>query len=307
MLLDKSVSSNISEADSDFKFSRYYKNILQKSKKKIGYKFYKYKTNLNSYRSPSHIKLENKPKNASSQANSTDRIEENKSNITQKPKNLKLKQNKIHKIHILFNNLLIREKQKTFRGHSFQIKNYKMFIKRDELVKTPSIVNNNSSLFKTFLNQTKSNFNNKYKVVYSISDWRKKNEVNTLFDSIKTYQHKNNFSDYLRKKLTKRATTLRLKKMRDYIKKEKEETENINKILLYNNIFNDYLKNIFHKNNLIKLKTMNEVSKKLNKLKKNKTDIFYDNNLLFKTMPISGRKLKKKKNFNSICLMNNQF
>ena len=292
MLLDKSVSSNISEANSDFKFSRYYKNILQKSKKKIGYKFYKYKTNLNSYRTPSHIKLENKPKNASSQANSTDRIEENKSNIIQKPKNLKLKQNKIH---ILFNNLLIRENQKTFRGHSFQIKNYKMFIKRDELVKTPSIVNNNSSLFKTFLNQTKSNFNNKYKVVYSISDWRKKNEVNTLFDSIKTYQHKNNFSDYLRKKLTKRATTLRLKKMRDYIKKEKEETENINKILLYNNIFNDYLKNIFHKNNLIKLKTMNEVSKKLNKLKKNKTDIFYDNNLLFKTMPISGRKLKKGK------------
>ena len=292
MLLDKSVSSNISEADSDFKFSRYYKNILQKSKKKIAYKFYKYKTNLNSYRTPSHIKLENKPKNASSQANSTDRIEENKSNIIQKPKNLKLKQNKIH---ILFNNLLIRENQKTFRGHSFQIKNYKMFIKRDELVKTPSIVNNNSSLFKTFLNQTKSNFNNKYKVVYSISDWRKKNEVNTLFDSIKTYQHKNNFSDYLRKKLTKRATTLRLKKMRDYIKKEKEETENINKILLYNNIFNDYLKNIFHKNNLIKLKTMNEVSKKLNKLKKNKTDIFYDNNLLFKTMPISGKKLKKEK------------
>ena len=227
MLLDKSVSSNISEADSDFKFSRYYKNILQKSKKKIAYKFYKYKTNLNSYRTPSHIKLENKPKNAISQANSTNRIEENKSNIIQKPKNLKLKQNKIH---ILFNNLLIREKQKTFRGHSFQIKNYKMFIKRDELVKTPSIVNNNSSLFKTFLNQTKSNFNNKYKVVYSISDWRKKNEVNTLFDSIKTYQHKNNFSDYLRKKLAKRTKTLRLKKMRDYIKKEKEETENINKI-----------------------------------------------------------------------------
>ena len=292
MLLDKSVSSNISEADSDFKFSRYYKNILQKSKKKIAYKFYKYKTNLNSYRTPSHIKLENKPKNAISQANSTNRIEENKSNIIQKPKNLKLKQNKIH---ILFNNLLIREKQKTFRGHSFQIKNYKMFIKRDELVKTPSIVNNNSSLFKTFLNQTKSNFNNKYKVVYSISDWRKKNEVNTLFDSIKTYQHKNNFSDYLRKKLTKRTTTLRLKKMRDYIKKEKEETENINKILLYNTIFNDYLKNIFHKNNLIKLKTMNEVSKKMNKLKKNKTDIFYDNNLLFKTMLISGKKLKKEK------------
>ena len=292
MLLDKSVSSNISEADSDFKFSRYYKNILQKSKKKIAYKFYKYKTNLNSYRTPSHIKLENKPKNASSQANSTDRIEENKSNIIQKPKNLKLKQNKIH---ILFNNLLIRENQKTFRGHSFQIKNYKMFIKRDELVKTPSIVNNNSSLFKTFLNQTKSNFNNKYKVVYSISDWRKKNEVNTLFDSIKTYQHKNNFSDYLRKKLAKRTKTLRLKKMRDYIKKEKEETENINKILLYNNIFNDYLKNIFHKNNLIKLKTMNEVSKKMNKLKKNKTDIFYDNNLLFKTMLISGKKLKKEK------------
>jgi hypothetical protein len=292
ILLDKSVSSNISEADSDFKFSRYYKNILQKSKKKIDYKFYKYSINLNSYRTQSHIKLENKSKNASSQANSTDKIEENKSNIIQKPKNLKLYQNKEH---ILFNNLLIRKKQKTFREHSFQIKNYKMFIKGYEQVKTPYIVNNNSSLFKTFLNQTKSNFNNKYEVIYSISDWRQKNEVNNLFDSIKTNQHKNNFSDYLRKKLSKRITTLRLKKIKDDIRKEKEENDNINKISLYNNIFSDFLKDIFHKNNLIKLKTMNEVSKKMNKLKKNKTDIFHDNNLLFKSMPIRGKKLKKEK------------
>ena len=35
VLLDKTVSSNISEADSDFKFNKYYKNILQKNKKKI--------------------------------------------------------------------------------------------------------------------------------------------------------------------------------------------------------------------------------------------------------------------------------
>jgi len=37
------------------------------------------------------------------------------------------------------------------------------------------------------------------------------------------------------------------------------------------------------KNNLIKLK-----------LKKNKSDIFYDNNLLFETMPMRGLKTEKK-------------
>ena len=40
-----------------------------------------------------------------------------------------------------------------------------------------------------FLNQTKSNFNNKYQVIYSISDWRQKDKVKNLLNTIKINQH----------------------------------------------------------------------------------------------------------------------
>ena len=156
VLLDKTVSSNISEADSDFKFSKYYKNILQKSKKKITYNFQSYRDNLNKYKSFGQIRLKNKSKEASSQANSTDKFEVD--NYSKKPRNLKQS-----KINLLFNNLLIREKQKTFKNNSFnslKINDYKMLIKKEIPIKTPPyIVNNNSSLFQIMLNQTKSNFN----------------------------------------------------------------------------------------------------------------------------------------------------
>ena len=291
VLFDKTVSSNLSSEDSDFKFSKYYKNILHNSKKRIAYKFQNYKANVNKFKSLSHNRLKNKSKEASSQANSTDQLEID--NYKKKPPNLKQS-----RINILFNNLLIREKQKTYRNNSsFKINDYKMLIKNDNYPKTPPyIVNNNSSLFKLFLNQTKSNFNNKYQVIYSISDWRQKDKVKNLLNTIKINQHKNNFSDYLRTRLIKRSSLLRLKRIKDDINKEKEETDSINKISLYNSISNDYLKNIIHKNNLIKLKTMNAMKNNLIKLKlkKNKSDIFYDNNLLFETMPMRGLNTEKK-------------
>ena len=291
VLFDKTVSSNLSSEDSDFKFSKYYKNILHNSKKRIAYKFQNYKANANKFKSLSHNRLKNKSKEASSQANSTDQLEID--NYKKKPPNLKQS-----RINILFNNSLIREKQKTYRNNSsFKINDYKMLIKNDNYPKTPPyIVNNNSSLFKLFLNQTKSNFNNKYQVIYSISDWRQKDKVKNLLNTIKINQHKNNFSDYLKTRLIKRSSLLRLKRIKDDINKEKEETDSINKISLYNSISNDYLKNIIHKNNLIKLKTMNVMKNNLIKLKfkKNKSDIFYDNNLLFETMPMRGLNTEKK-------------
>ena len=289
VLFDKTVSSNLSSEDSDFKFSKYYKNILQNSKKRIAYKFQNYKANVNKFKSLSHNRLKNKSKEASSQANSTDQLEID--NYKKKPPNLKQ-----NRINILFNNSLIREKQKTYRNNSsFKINDYKMLIKNDNFPKTPPyIVNNNSSLFKLFLDQTKSNFNNKYQVIYSISDWRQKDKVKSLFESIKTNQHKNSFSDYLRAKLIKHSSIMRLKRIKYDINKEKEETDSLNKISLYNNICNDFLKNTFHKNNLIKLKTMSEVNNKVFTLKKNKSAIFYDNNSLFKTMPMRELKTEQK-------------
>jgi len=291
VLFDKTISSNISSEDSDFNFSKYYKNILQKSKKRITYKFQDYKANLNKFKLLNHLRLKNRSKEASSQANSSDKLELD--NIYRKPPNLKQS-----RINLLFNNLLIREKQKTYRNnYSFKINDCKMLIKNDNFPKTPPyIVNNNSSLFKLFLDQTKSNFNNKYQVIYSISDWRQKDKIKNLFNTIKTNQHKNNFSEYLKTRLIKRSSILRLKRIKDDINKEKEETDSINKISLYNSISNDNLKNIFHRNHLIKLKTMNVIKDKLFKLKlkKNKSDIFYDNNLLFETMPLSGLNTEKK-------------
>ena len=227
VLFDKTISSNISSEDSDFNFSKYYKNILQKSKKRITYKFQDYKANLNKFKLLNHLRLKNRSKEASSQANSSDKLELD--NIYRKPPNLKQS-----RINLLFNNLLIREKQKTYRNnYSFKINDCKMLIKNDNFPKTPPyIVNNNSSLFKLFLDQTKSNFNNKYHVIYSISDWRQKDKIKNLFNTIKTNQHKNNFSEYLKTRLIKRSSILRLKRIKDDINKEKEETDSINKISL---------------------------------------------------------------------------
>ena len=64
---------------------------------------------------------------------------------------------------------------------------------------------------------------------------------------------------------------------------------------------NDYLKDILHKNNLIKISTLksikdsknNKNNKKRTKLKKSNTEIFYNNNTFFKTMPIKIIKSKK--------------
>ena len=167
-----------------------------------------------------------------------------------------------------------------------------MFIKRHENDKLNYVVNNNSSLIKSFLNQTKSNFNNKYKVIYSISDWRQKSKVKTLLNTIKSYQYKNNFSDYLTNKLHKKPFQMKITKKKNIIKKV--ETS---KIALYN-ISKDYFQNIFHKNNLIKVKTMNDIKYKPNQLRKNNTDIFDKNNTFFRTMPINKLKKPDKNTFN---------
>jgi hypothetical protein len=63
---------------------------------------------------------------------------------------------------------------------------------------------------------------------------------------------------------------------------------------------NDYLKDIYHKNDLIKIKTMKAIrdnKKPIIKLKKSNTDIFYNNNTLFRTMPVKKLKMIKKSSF----------
>ena len=292
---EKTNSSNVTnELDSEFKFNSYYKAIINKTNKMTN-TFFRKKTRLNSVKPSTIISLNKKPENISSYDNRNYKLEENKNSILSKNN----RKDRLNKINMLFKNLLIREKQKTYRKNLVQINQYNMYIK-EEQKNTQIIVNNNSSLLKTFLSQTRSNFNNKYKVIYSISDWKQKDKVKTLLNSIKKNQHKNNFSDFLKVKLLKRCSSskMRLKKI-DKNKNNNFEKVDSSQTSLINNFTNDYLKDILHKNNLIKIKTMNEIKAKPkpNQLRKSATDIFYRNNTIFKTMPIKKLNINKKNSF----------
>ena len=173
---EKTNSSNITnEAESEFKFNSYYKTIINK-KNKMTNTFIRKKSRLNSFKPSTIISLNKNPEFISNYGNRNYKLEENKNSILSK----NLGKNRFNKLNMLFKNLLIREKQKTYRKNSVQVNEYNMYIK-EEPKKTQIIVNNNSSLLRTFLSQTRSNFNNKYKVIYSISDWRQKNKIKNLF------------------------------------------------------------------------------------------------------------------------------
>ena len=288
---EKTNSSNITnEVESEFKFNSYYKTIINKNDKMTNTLIRK-KSRLNSFKPSTIISLNKNPKVISNYGNRNYKLEENKNSILSK----KLGEKRFNKLNMLFKNLLIREKQKTYRKNSVQVNEYNMYI-REEPKKTQIIVNNNSSLLRTFLSQTRSNFNNKYKVIYSISDWRQKNKIKTLLSSIKKIQHKNNFQDFLKVKLSKRCASskMRLKKL-DKIKNNNFENATSVQTSLINNFTNDYLKAILHKNSLIKVKTMNEIKAKPkpNQLRKSSTEIFHRNNTFFKTMPIKKVKMNK--------------
>ena len=156
---EKTNSSNITnEADSEFKFSNYYKTIFNKNNKMTN-TFIRKASRLNSFKSSTMILLNKKGNGITNYDNRSTQLEDSKNIIGSKY----LKKNKLN---MLFKNLLIREKQKNFRKFTVQVNNYDIYMKKEEQKKTHSVVNNNSSLFKTFFNQTRSNFNNKYKVVY---------------------------------------------------------------------------------------------------------------------------------------------
>lgn len=286
---EKTNSSNIThEQDSDFKFSNYYKTIVDKTDKMTNTLIRK-SLGLNSCKTSRICSLNKKYGKKLSNKYSIIGIKEDNKNS-----NLFKDQKKNH-LNMLFKNLLIREKQKAFKKNIVEVKDYNMYIKKEEPSKTQFIVSNNSSLFKSFLSQTRSNFNNKYKVVYSVSDWRQKTKVKSLLNSIKKYQHKYNFSDFLKIKLLKKCSSNLVLETLQNKNNKNIKNATFDKIGLNNNSTNDYFKDIFHKNNLIKIKTLNEIKYNLkqNVLRKTNTDIFYRNNTLFKTMPFN--KLKKKK------------
>ena len=286
---EKTNSSNMTgEQDYDSKFKNYYNSIVEKhnkttntsSRKLIGLKWIKSQNNIKSDRSEKQSAL---------QTNRTDKYEIPKNSFI-------FKKVKKHTIHRLFNNLLIREKQETNRNIPIKVNDYVMNIKKEENDKSQIIVKDKSSLFKTFFNQTKSNFNNKYKVIYSISSWREKNKIKSLLKTIKSYQNKSNFYDYLKLNILKRCSLSKkaLEKMKSKIS---DDNDSKNKIELYNNSSNDYLNEIIHRNHLIKIRTIYNIKIKSNELRKSNSEIFDKNNTFFQTMPIKKLKSHNQKSF----------
>ena len=275
-------SSNMNDItiESEFKFNNYYYNKITSIYNKKNNIFNKKKSNTNKYRKINF--LNNFSKDNINNSKSTNQSEENKTKFFKKEKKAK-----INKSNSLFNNTFLREKQKKFRLNLTGMRSYHIYLDCDKKnSSTYNIVDNNPKMFQAFLNKNKSNFNNKYNIIYSISNWRKKGQIHKLFNSIKKYQNKYDFSNYLENKLNKRCLSANKIKINNNI--SRINNNNFSKLLLLNQEYN-FMENIRHKNNLIKIKTMNYVSVNFNKTN-NKNKIIFDNsNVFFKTM------LKEKK------------
>ena len=273
-------SSNMNDItiESEFKISSFYNKITSKynnnNKKNI---FNRRNSNPVTYRKI-HI-LNNFNQDIMNYSKSTNQSEENKTKTK-----LFLKENKENQANSLFNNSFLREKQKRFRLSSTSMKNYHIFLDCDKKNNTFNIVDNNNKMFNAFLSQTKSNFNNKYNIIYSVSDWRKKEEISKLFNSIKKYQNKYIFSNYLENKINKRCVSAKRINLNNNL------TSKNNSNILFLNQSNNFLDNIYHKNNLIKVKTVDFVSGKQDNSKKRNVHIFDSNNMFFKTMPFKNKK-----------------
>ena len=203
-------------------------------------------------RKQSALKYLRKYKNYSKEilcnSKSTSQSEENKTKFF-------FKENKENQVS-LFTNSLIREKEKKYRLNSCKSKKYDLYLKCNIQNKAyHKIVNSKKELFNSLLSQTNSNFNNKYNILYAVPNFNQKLKIKKLFDSIKKYQNKFNFSDYLEKGINNRCLSSKIIKENNRLNLSKINNGNdLSQILLHNKQ-SDYLKNIFHKNNLIKIKT----------------------------------------------------
>ena len=278
-IFDKSEtsSSNMNNItiESEYKLSSFHSKISSIYNKKNN------RTNIFNKRHSKHISFKkinifhNFSHDNMNYSKSTNQSEENKTKLF-------LKENKENQVSSLFNNSFLREKQKIFRLNSINLKNYHISIDCNKNNNTYDIVDNNSKMFKSFLSKTKSNFNNKYNIIYSISDWKKKEQINKLFNSIKQYQKKNNFSNFLEIKANKRCLSAKKLKLRNNL----SSNNNIFIKNILGNQTNSFLENIFHKNNLIKIKTLDFINNKPEDKTKRKDEIFHSNNIFFKTMPL---------------------
>jgi hypothetical protein len=229
-----------------------------------------------------HKKINNRYRDNLNNSRSTNQSEESKTKFF-------MKENKENQV-TLFNNSFIREKQRTFRIKSVNLKNYNLNFnynnKNNKIMYGYKFVNNDKKLFKSLFSQTRSNFNNKYKIIYSVSDLNQKGKIKNIIDTIKKYQNKSYFTKYLEKKLNRRCLSSKsiIKKDDNFNLNNLSISSRWNKLLLPKKA-NNFWENFKHNNNLIKVKTLDLLSNKIQNLKKKDNNIFYNNNTFFKTMP----------------------
>jgi hypothetical protein len=229
-----------------------------------------------------HKKINNRYRDNLNNSRSTNQSEESKTKFF-------MKENKENQV-TLFNNSFIREKQRTFRIKSVNLKNYNLNFnynnENNKIMYGYKFVNNDKKLFKSLFSQTRSNFNNKYKIIYSVSDLNQKGKIKNIIDTIKKYQNKSYFTKYLEKKLNRRCLSSKsiIKKDDNFNLNNLSISSRWNKLLLPKKA-NNFWENFKHNNNLIKVKTLDLLSNKIQNLKKKDNNIFYNNNTFFKTMP----------------------
>jgi hypothetical protein len=229
-----------------------------------------------------HKKINNRYRDNLNNSRSTNQSEESKTKFF-------MKENKENQV-TLFNNSFIREKQRTFRIKSVNLKNYNLNFnynnENNKIMYGYKFVNNDKKLFKSLFSQTRSNFNNKYKIIYSVSDLNQKGKIKNIIDTIKKYQNKSYFTKYLDKKLNRRCLSSKsiIKKDDNFNLNNLSISSRWNKLLLPKKA-NNFWENFKHNNNLIKVKTLDLLSNKIQNLKKKDNNIFYNNNTFFKTMP----------------------
>jgi hypothetical protein len=228
-----------------------------------------------------HKKINNRYRDNLNNSRSTNQSEESKTKFF-------MKENKENQV-TLFNNSFIREKQRTFRIKSVNLKNYNLNFnynnENNKIMYGYKFVNNDKKLFKSLFSQTRSNFNNKYKIIYSVSDLNQKGKIKNIIDTIKKYQNKSYFTKYLEKKLNRRCLSSKsiIKKDDNFNLNNLSISSRWNKLLLPKKA-NNFWENFKHNNNLIKVKTLDLLSNKIQNLKKKDNNIFYNNNTFFKTM-----------------------
>ena len=166
------------------------------------------------------------------------------------------------------------------------------------------VVKNEKSLLSAFMSQTKNNFNNSYKIIYSSPDSRKRKYILKCFDSIKNNKNKNIDTKNSIKNIAMKEI---FKNTNKIIKKKKNNHKNTsvknNPVLIIPSSIN--MKSFFTRSYKMNIKTMklaDNISKENEyKVLENNKDrfvksAFYRNNHFFKTVPKTIQDIDKDNN-----------